>query len=150
MTVDSKTLLIAKVACCNIQLPARTGASLVFNKRLRDQNLSTLRYNSKSQTEDPMLPKDSFLGKVALVTGGGTGLGKGIAQKLCELGATVVIMSRKKKVVDLAANKIAEKTHGSVIGLQGDVRDSQQVRLALDALVEQAGIPQIVVNNAYV
>ena len=41
-----------------------------------------------------MLPKDCFKDKVAFVTGGGTGLGKGMAKMLSERGATVVISSR--------------------------------------------------------
>lgn len=42
----------------------------------------------------PMLPPGTFAGKVAFITGGGTGLGKGIAQLLSQLGARVVISSR--------------------------------------------------------
>jgi FlaA1/EpsC-like NDP-sugar epimerase len=43
---------------------------------------------------DCMLPKDCFKGKTAFVTGGGTGLGKGMTRMLSERGATVVISSR--------------------------------------------------------
>ncbi len=43
----------------------------------------------------PMLPKGSFDGKIAFVTGGGTGLGKGLATMLSELGAKVMIASRQ-------------------------------------------------------
>ena len=42
----------------------------------------------------PMLPKDTFVGKVAFITGGGTGLGAGMAGMLAELGAHVTIASR--------------------------------------------------------
>ena len=41
-----------------------------------------------------MLPPDSFKGKVVFVTGGGTGLGKGMSTKFSELGAKVVIVAR--------------------------------------------------------
>ena len=44
--------------------------------------------------QTPMLPKDCFKGKVAFVTGGGTGLGKSMATMLSELGAEVAIVSR--------------------------------------------------------
>lgn len=97
-----------------------------------------------------MLPKGTFDGKIALVTGGGTGLGKGIATKLSDLGATVAIMSRKRGVVDVAAKEIEAITGNPVIALTGDVRDPEQVKAALDELDEKAGIPTIVVNNAYV
>ena len=41
-----------------------------------------------------MLPKDCFKGKIAFITGGGTGLGKGMAGMLSELGAEVAVVSR--------------------------------------------------------
>lgn len=44
----------------------------------------------------PMLPKGSFVGKVAMITGGGTGLGKGMALMLSSLGASVAILGRYK------------------------------------------------------
>merc|ERR1711936_542058 len=49
------------------------------------------------------LPNGSFEGKVAFITGGGTGLGKGMTKKFAELGATVVISSRKQNVLDATA-----------------------------------------------
>lgn len=42
----------------------------------------------------PMLPKGTFSGKTALITGGGTGLGKGMASMLGTLGASVAILGR--------------------------------------------------------
>ncbi|KAI9913120.1 hypothetical protein PsorP6_005941 [Peronosclerospora sorghi] len=95
-----------------------------------------------------MLPQGTFEGKVALVTGGGTGLGKGIATKLSELGATVAIMSRKRGIVELAAQEIEKVTGNKVFPLTGDVRDAEQVKMALDELDERKGVPTIVVNNA--
>lgn len=97
-----------------------------------------------------MLPKGTFNGRVALVTGGGTGLGKGIATKLSDLGATVAIMSRKRGVVDVAAREIEELTGNPVIALTADVRDAEQVKAAMDELDERAGVPTVVVNNACV
>ena len=54
------------------------------------------------------LPAGSFDGKVAFITGGGTGLGKGMSKKFAELGATVVISSRKLDVLEATANEINE------------------------------------------
>lgn len=62
----------------------------------RNQSLSTgVMSNSKFPARlDAMLPKDTFANKTAFVTGGGTGLGKGMATMLSKLGANVIIASR--------------------------------------------------------
>ncbi|CAI5741907.1 unnamed protein product [Hyaloperonospora brassicae] len=95
-----------------------------------------------------MLPPGTFQGKIALVTGGGTGLGKGIATKLSDLGATVAILSRKREVVAATAQEIQALTGNKTIALTGDVRDAEQVKKALDELAHVAGVPTVVVNNA--
>ena len=95
-----------------------------------------------------MMPRGCMEGKIALVTGGGTGLGKGIATKLSELGATVAIMSRKSHVVEGTASEISELTGNTVIPLVADVREADSIKAALDELDEKAGIASIVVNNA--
>uniref|UniRef100_K3X832 2,4-dienoyl-CoA reductase n=1 Tax=Globisporangium ultimum (strain ATCC 200006 / CBS 805.95 / DAOM BR144) TaxID=431595 RepID=K3X832_GLOUD len=119
-------------------------------KRLATQTTVTKRMLSSHSRPllKTMLPPGTFSGKIALVTGGGTGLGKGIATKLSDLGATVAIMSRKRAVVEATAKEIEEQTGNPVIALAGDVRDADQVKAALDELDEKAGIPTIVVNNA--
>ena len=50
-----------------------------------------------------MLPKETFKGKVVFISGGGTGLGKGMATKFSDLGAKVVIASRRLNVLEEAA-----------------------------------------------
>ena len=50
-----------------------------------------------------MMPKDSYKGKVVFISGGGTGLGKGMATKFSDLGAKVVIASRRLNVLEDAA-----------------------------------------------
>lgn len=58
----------------------------------------------------PMLPKESFKGKTAFITGGGTGLGKGMTTMLSQLGAQVVITSRYNCVfLDFVSNQKAVK-----------------------------------------
>eukprot|EP01138_Halocafeteria_seosinensis_P014149 gb/GECG01014447.1/.p1 GENE.gb/GECG01014447.1/~~gb/GECG01014447.1/.p1 ORF type:complete len:449 (+),score=76.93 gb/GECG01014447.1/:1-1347(+) len=96
----------------------------------------------------PMLPKGTFDGQVALVTGGGTGLGKAMATMLSELGATVCISSRKREVIDATAKEITEKTGRRVIAIPADVRDADAVTAALDELEREAGLPDVVINNA--
>ena len=64
----------------------------------------------------PMLPAGAFKGKTAFVTGGGTGLGKGISTTLSQLGATVVISSRKREVIEATAAEISAMTGNKASG----------------------------------
>ena len=96
----------------------------------------------------PMLPPGTFDGKVAFITGGGTGLGKGMATTLSHLGATVAITGRRKHVLDDTAAEISDKTGNPVLTAGCDVRDPVAVKEALQAITEQSNIPDIVINNA--
>lgn len=63
----------------------------------------------------PMLPKDTFKGRVAFITGGGTGLGKNMALTLSSLGAKVFITSRREEVLKKSAQEIKSATGNEVI-----------------------------------
>ncbi|XP_035679110.1 2,4-dienoyl-CoA reductase, mitochondrial-like [Branchiostoma floridae] len=97
---------------------------------------------------NPMLPPGTFNGKVAFITGGGTGLGKGMATVLSSLGAKVAISSRKLEVLQKTADEISGQTGNAVLPLQADVRDPAAVTSAVDALVAEFGLPHVVINNA--
>jgi len=95
-----------------------------------------------------MLPKNTFDNKVAFITGGGTGLGKGMATTLSDLGAKVVISSRKLDVLKKTAEEISKKTGNEVFPISADVRDPDSVKAAVDACVSKVGLPTVVINNA--
>ncbi|XP_071517976.1 2,4-dienoyl-CoA reductase [(3E)-enoyl-CoA-producing], mitochondrial-like [Panulirus ornatus] len=96
----------------------------------------------------PMLPKDTFKGKTAFITGGGTGLGKGMATMLSYLGANVVIAARRLPVLEATANEISKQTGNSVHAVQMDVRDPAAVAAAFDSCEAKFGLPNIIINNA--
>ncbi|XP_014776891.1 2,4-dienoyl-CoA reductase [(3E)-enoyl-CoA-producing], mitochondrial [Octopus bimaculoides] len=96
----------------------------------------------------PMLPKDTFQGKVAFITGGGTGLGKAMATMLSELGAAVVICSRNLEALNKAADEISQKTGNTVVPVAADVRDVEAIEAAVNKCEYSFGLPNIIINNA--
>jgi len=85
-----------------------------------------------------------FAGQVALVTGGGKGIGLGIASALARYGAKVVVTGRHKESLDSAVGRFA--TPG--LALTMDVRDEASVIHGVEATVSWGGRLDIVVNNA--
>ncbi len=85
--------------------------------------------------------------KVALVTGGGTGIGKAIALGLAQNGANVAIASRDLSHIEQTSAEL--KKHGlSVLPLQMDVRKKSDVQRTIAAIVSSWGAVHILVNNA--
>lgn len=83
-------------------------------------------------------------GRRALVTGGGTGIGRAVAFGLAQSGADVVIAARRKEVLDTTAEEIMSLTGRSVAVDLVNIRDVEQVH----QLRERHGDVDIVVNNA--
>jgi len=99
--------------------------------------------------EENSLPPDLLKDQVIIVTGGGTGLGKGMARGFLKLGAKVVIAGRKKNVLDLAVEELSENS-ADVIGITVDVRDPGMVEELLEKSVASYGKVDSIVNNAAV
>ncbi|MFT7222428.1 MAG: 7-alpha-hydroxysteroid dehydrogenase [Candidatus Azotimanducaceae bacterium] len=86
-------------------------------------------------------------GKVAVVTGGGRGIGRGIALGFADCGADVVVLARRQDDVDAVAEEI--KSRGvRGLGLSADVMDWDSIPAALDRVVDEFGGLDIMVNNA--
>ena len=95
-----------------------------------------------------MLPPGTYKDKVVLVTGGGTGLGKGMSLKFAQLGAKVAICSRRLPVLEEAAKEISAASGGVVLPVQLDIRDPKAVTAAVDQIEKELGLPSVVVHNA--
>lgn len=89
----------------------------------------------------------SLEGKVALVTGAASGIGKAIATKYAEQGAQVAIADINQKAADAAANEI-NAAGGQAIGVVMDVTDEDAVNSGTDQVVERFGALDILVSNA--
>ena len=94
-----------------------------------------------------MFEKNILKNKVILVTGGGSGLGKSMAIRFAELGASLVIASRRKDVIADTTSQI-RKTSKECLGLQCDVRDMDQVDNMIKNSLNKFGKIDILINNA--
>ncbi|PSR56404.1 short-chain dehydrogenase [Adhaeribacter arboris] len=97
---------------------------------------------------DTMLKDNTLLGKTIVVTGGGTGLGKSMTQVFLQLGAQVVITSRKLPVLEQTAAELHESTGGTILPIACDVRDYSAVEAMLQTAGEKLGPVNVLINNA--
>ena len=94
-----------------------------------------------------MLKDGTLADKTILITGGGTGLGKSMGNYFMELGANLIITSRKQEVLDATAREFCEFP-GTVLSLAGDVRKAKDVQEILDRGHDTFGRIDGLVNNA--
>ena len=86
--------------------------------------------------------------KVAIVTGGSSGIGLAAARRLGAEGARIVIASQNKERIEAAAERVRKEDGVEVLGLECDVSSEAQVGSVVDATFERFGRLDIVVNNA--
>ncbi len=85
----------------------------------------------------PVFQPDLLAGKVAIITGGGTGIGIAIARTLGQMGATLVIASRKASNIEPAAKGLSEELGREVLGMTCDIRDREGVRAFVAEVIER-------------
>lgn len=95
-----------------------------------------------------MLREDALKGKTIIVTGGGTGLGKSMTRYFLQLGANVVVSSRKLDVLENTARELEAETGGKVLAVACDVRDYTQVEAMIQKANDTFGEVHVLVNNA--
>ncbi|MBL8997166.1 MAG: SDR family oxidoreductase [Gemmatimonadetes bacterium] len=91
---------------------------------------------------------DLLQDRVILITGGGTGLGRAMGERFLQLGAKVVIASRREALLRTAADEMMAAHGGEVLPLACDVRDPEAVDRMIDAAWNHFGAVDALVNNA--
>ena len=97
---------------------------------------------------DKMLRDDALKGKVIVVTGGGSGLGKAMTKYFLELGAKVAITSRDLGKLKNTASELETQTGGTCLPIQCDVRHYEEVENMLQETLKAFGKVDILLNNA--
>ncbi len=95
-----------------------------------------------------MLRDDALKGKVIVVTGGGSGLGKAMTKYFMELGAKVAITSRDLVKLQNTAKELEVETGGICLAVQCDVRHYEQVEAMLQEVLKAYGKVDVLLNNA--
>ena len=90
----------------------------------------------------------SLAGKVVVVTGAASGIGRAIATRFAGVGSTVVVDDVDAGAADTAAEQIADATGATVLGVGADVSDGHAVAEMFDRVAETFGRVDVLVNNA--
>ena len=95
-----------------------------------------------------MFKNDLLKDKTIIVTGGGTGLGKAMASRFGELGANLVLTSRRQEVLDEAAKEINDTTGAEILTVSADIRQGDQVKDVVDKTTARFTKIDGLINNA--
>ena len=99
-------------------------------------------------TVNSMLRDGALEGQVIVITGGGTGLGRSMAEAFLRLGARVCITSRKLEVLQATAAELEKATGGTVLPVACDVREWRDVDRMLEQVLAKFGRADALVNDA--
>jgi NAD(P)-dependent dehydrogenase (short-subunit alcohol dehydrogenase family) len=96
----------------------------------------------------PIPPEFDLTGRVAVVTGGGSGIGKATARLLAQRSADVAICGRKAEKLDQTAQGLSEETGRRILAVPADVRKPEQCAALMEAVMAEFGRIDILINNA--
>lgn len=95
-----------------------------------------------------MLKPGTLKNKTVIITGGGTGLGRSMGKYMLELGANLVITSRKQAVLEKTAEELKNETGGNVLAVACDIRKYDEIENVIRQAEETFGQVHGVLNNA--
>ena len=94
------------------------------------------------------LPYFDLTGKVVVITGGATGIIRGIAEGLADAGASIVISARRLKKCDEACKEIKERTGVKTHPHQCDITNGPQIEQLVEDVIKEFGHIDVLVNNS--
>jgi NAD(P)-dependent dehydrogenase (short-subunit alcohol dehydrogenase family) len=94
------------------------------------------------------LPYFDMTGKVAIVTGGATGIGRGIAEGLADVAANIVIASRRLEKCEEACDEINKRTGVQTLPLRCDITKKHEIQALVEDVLNEFGHMDILVNNS--
>jgi NAD(P)-dependent dehydrogenase (short-subunit alcohol dehydrogenase family) len=94
------------------------------------------------------LAEFDLTGRVAIVTGGGTGIGKATAKLLARRGANVAVAGRRPEPLDETTAEIRNETGRRALAIPSDVRKAEEAQALIDKVVAEFGRLDILINNA--
>lgn len=94
------------------------------------------------------IPYFDLKGKIAVITGGATGIGRGIAEGLADAGATIVLCARRMEVLEKACKEIKERAGVETYAHRLDVTSTPEIELLIDDVIMKFGKIDILINNA--
>ena len=103
---------------------------------------------SRTGEADALFAPGILAGRSAFITGGGSGIGYGIAECLAAAGASICVFSRNEERVSHAVERLAETYGVRTLPTVGDVREPEALRRAVEETRERFGSIDILVNNA--
>ncbi|MEW6093965.1 MAG: SDR family oxidoreductase [Chloroflexota bacterium] len=95
-----------------------------------------------------MTEKTYFTGKIALITGGSSGIGLALAKQLAAQGARVWITGRRKDVLTAAGTEVQSATGRTCSLFPADVSDASQAARLVEEVIRRDGLPDLVINSA--
>ena len=97
---------------------------------------------------DDIVSKIKLTGKTAIVTGGHSGIGRGICEALSQAGANLVIVGRRKELGERVAREIETSNHVKASFVTGDITKDEDIQKAVNFTMETHGRIDILVNNS--